>query len=878
VGSKDNPPDRRGLAHFLEHMLFLGTDRYPEPGEYQQFISDHGGQHNAYTADDNTNYFFDIDPGELEPALDRFSRFFVAPLLNEEYVAREKNAVDSEYRAYIRNEYRRMVDVVSQVANPDNPYLQFDVGNLASLSGDNLRDDVLGFYQEHYSANLMTLVVLGREDLDQLGRWVEDKFSPVPNRRFEERPTTEPLFRAGTLPLRLDIRPDKDIRELGLSFPLPDLTGYRYDKPMQYVGDVLGHEGEGSLYQFLREQGWAEALSAGMQLDYLGGAMFGVNVSLTPEGVKHVDDIIGYVFHTLALLRDGGITERRFRELQNIARLHFDFQQATDEVHYVRQLAVQLGDYEPADALIGPYLLRDYRPDVIASLLDQLVPGNMLVTLTAPEVETNLVTDLYRVEYAKQPVSVQMREQWTSATTDRIYLPLPNVFLPESTDRVAAAAPGAPRLLETRREVALWYGQSDLFELPRGTITVSLETPLAMRSARDAALNALFVALVSERLNPKVYPANLVDLNSAVIPSRRGVTVSISGLSDKQGELLGLVLDELVVEEFSPARFAILREQLVRGWRNAEREPPYQVLMQEQQHLLYVPWYSPAALADAAEMLAPADLAEFLREFHAGVNVVAMVYGNFTEADARSVADVIRDRFPRAAGDVDMGIGVVQLPSGKHYWRQLDLPHEDTAVVHYFQGASDSNRDRVLMGLTAQVLRPGYFNDLRTEQQFGYVVYASPMVLERTPGLVLVVQSPGRSADDIVSASWHFLQNSGDAIMAMTPAQFDQHRATLIELLTEPPRNIDEQAARFWDQLQQGYTGFDRNDQLVAALQALRLDEWQQFYRQRFTPEAGAELVLVSPGGRATGVIAAAASRVESALQFKTGVAVKKYP
>ncbi|MCW8884294.1 MAG: insulinase family protein, partial [Motiliproteus sp.] len=61
VGSGDDPEQRQGLAHFLEHMLFLGTGKYPKAGEYQAYISAHGGSHNAFTAYDRTNYFFDID-------------------------------------------------------------------------------------------------------------------------------------------------------------------------------------------------------------------------------------------------------------------------------------------------------------------------------------------------------------------------------------------------------------------------------------------------------------------------------------------------------------------------------------------------------------------------------------------------------------------------------------------------------------------------------------------------------------------------------------------------------------------------------------------------------------------------------------------------
>ena len=77
-GSGDDPKDRAGLAHFLEHMLFLGTERYPAADEYQRFISENGGGHNAYTALEH-NQFLDIDADKLDEALDRFSQFFTAP-------------------------------------------------------------------------------------------------------------------------------------------------------------------------------------------------------------------------------------------------------------------------------------------------------------------------------------------------------------------------------------------------------------------------------------------------------------------------------------------------------------------------------------------------------------------------------------------------------------------------------------------------------------------------------------------------------------------------------------------------------------------------------------------------------------------------------
>eukprot|EP00981_Chlorochromonas_danica_P009291 scaffold2602_cov177-Ochromonas_danica.AAC.12 len=96
VGSLADPAEAQGLAHFLEHMLFMGTEKYPVENAYSAFLNSHGGGSNAYTADENTVYFFDVLSDHFEEALDLFSTFFTCPLFTESGVMREIQAVDSE--------------------------------------------------------------------------------------------------------------------------------------------------------------------------------------------------------------------------------------------------------------------------------------------------------------------------------------------------------------------------------------------------------------------------------------------------------------------------------------------------------------------------------------------------------------------------------------------------------------------------------------------------------------------------------------------------------------------------------------------------------------------------------------------------------------
>ena len=230
VGSGADPRDRQGLAHFLEHMLFLGTVKYPQPGEYKDFITRHGGGDNAYTAYDETNYFFEIEASQLRPALDRFAQFFIAPLFTPDYVDRERQVVHSEYLGRRTDDRRRVYAAAQQAMNPAHPASTFAVGNLETLAdrpGSDVRQELIRFYERYYSANLMTLAVVGRESLDELEAFVRGHFSAIENRNvpgLEVQVTAVPPGQSSRPPGR-----GAGAREL---FPLVPLSHSRGAPPL----------------------------------------------------------------------------------------------------------------------------------------------------------------------------------------------------------------------------------------------------------------------------------------------------------------------------------------------------------------------------------------------------------------------------------------------------------------------------------------------------------------------------------------------------------------------------------------------------------------------------------------------------------------------
>ena len=220
TGTNNDPDEFPGLAHFLEHMLFLGTDKFPDAGDYQQFISNQAGSNNAFTAPEHTNYFFSLNPKALSPALDRFSRFFIAPTFDPDYVDREINAVHAEYQSKLRDPARLGFEATKQGLNPKHPFTRFGAGNLDTLKKPGLLEALKTFYENQYSANRMALVVLGEESLDDLETMVRERFADVPNYGLPNGAVNTPLFDRKRLPLVVQSKPETESRQLTLWYSL----------------------------------------------------------------------------------------------------------------------------------------------------------------------------------------------------------------------------------------------------------------------------------------------------------------------------------------------------------------------------------------------------------------------------------------------------------------------------------------------------------------------------------------------------------------------------------------------------------------------------------------------------------------------------------
>ncbi|MDX1754742.1 MAG: insulinase family protein [Marinobacter sp.] len=824
VGSGDDPRGREGLAHFLEHMLFLGTEKYPEPGEYQQFIKSHGGSHNAFTAFQDTNYFFDIQAQHLEPALDRFAQQFSAPLFTADLVERERRAVHSEFSSKIQEDGRRFYDAKKAAFNPEHPYTQFAVGNLTTLEDTEatpLRPDLVQFWQEHYSANRMTLVVYGPQSLDRLAAMVRPRFSAIDNRDLADEPIATPLMTDGQLPRQIEVAALRDIRSLNLMFPIPSQQPQYRTKPANYVSNLLGHEGPGSLFDVLKTQGWVEVLSAGTNTDTGQEAILEIAMELTPEGLANRERIIRLTFAYIDKIRNEGISRERFQEMRQLAEIGFRFQEQQQPVHKVMRLAMQMSRVAPEDVLRAPWMMEAYDPQGYRAVLDRLTPDNVVIAELSQRLsgEGHPRRPWYDTSYRITQLSPeQLAMAPEAALAGQLALPSANPFIPEQLELVSGPTMAKPVPLGTQNGLATWYARDTRFDTPKANIYLSLRSPVARATARNQVLASLLVDTLKTNVNAYAYPARLAGLNYKIYPHLRGITIRVGGYSDKLHVLLTRILSQFARPTLTEQRFEIARNNLLDRLRNKAQARPVEQTGEFVQTTLLEGAWSTDAKIQAAESVQFEDLQRFAREFRAQLDPVMLSHGNLTEASTLNIAQQLNAYLLDQSQHVSVPrSGVRELPAGETRVR-LEVHHPDTGYTLYLQGRNTGFAERARYRLLAQLIGAPFYEEIRTRRQMGYIVYATSFEMLETPAIGLVVQSPEQGGSDIDAAVQDFAADMAGRLAELSATELEREKQAVISHLLEQDRQLSDASERYWREIDRNNPRFDSRERLADAV------------------------------------------------------------
>ncbi|ODA31656.1 peptidase M16 [Veronia pacifica] len=883
VGHFCDPEDREGLAHFLEHMLFLGTEKYPTVGEFQSFISRHGGSNNAWTGTENTTFFFDIHHNYYGEALDRFGQFFSAPLFNAEAVEKERQAVDSEYKLKIQDDVRRIYQVQKETINPAHPFAKFSVGSIDTLADRDdktIRDELIEFYQQQYSANLMTAALISPLSLDDLEKAATHCFGSIPDHGKEPFRSPEPYVLPEQIGQMVIVEPLKEVRKLTLAFSLPENRHHYRIKPLSYIAHLLGYEGPGSLMSMLKNKGFINTLSAGGGISGSNFREFVISMSLTELGMSHIDDIVSYAFQTINLIKQQGLDEWRYAEKKAVQEMAFRFQEPSRPIDAVSHLVMNLMHYEPEDAMYGDYMMEGYDEELINTMLCHLSPDNLRLTLIAQGYQYDKFAKWYNTPYAVKPFSDAQKEKWQSAhISPALVMPEKNPFISYQLEPLPLEEPDqlTPQMIQELPGFRLWHCQDNEFRVPKGMIYVAVDSPHSVSSVENIVKSRVSVEMLLESINEDAYQAEIAGLSYNLYAHQGGFTLKLSGFNEKQHLLLALILEKFKGRSFKPERFDIIKTQLLRGWRNSAQNKPISQLYNAMTGILQPnnPPYS--ALIEALESLEVSELPPFIEKVMSELHVEMFVYGNWHRENTLSLAETIKDALrvdEQTYQESTRPLLLLHQAGSRSF--EFNCDHQDSAVMVYFQSHETGPENIALYTFAHHLMSSVFFNDLRTKQQLGYMVGSGNMPLNRHPGLIFYVQSPLAGPSVLIDAIDDFLNAFFMILLELSDAEFQQSKQGLIAQVEEPDANLRARSQRYWISIGNKDNEFSQRRKVADTLKNMQRSDMVRFIVNKLKPRTSDRLIMHScgsahpdqclndPKGKLTDVLAFRESRLES--------------
>ena len=849
VGLMFDPMDYQGMAHYLEHMLFMGTEAFPEVDAYMNFMSENGGSRNAYTWLDITNYMFEIKNSAYEGALDRFSHFFKTPLLDPEYIEKEKNAVNAEWSMRREMDYFGMFKLGRSFLG-DHAANRFLIGNLESLAdkpGSSLHSATVEFFDKYYSGNIMKVAMVSDRDLDQMEALARQYFADVPNKEVAEPVVTDQIDMVEAAGKLVHYVPLEDQRMLQMDFLIDANDDQFRVKPNQYLAYILGSEMPNTPAARLKELGWASSLGVMASPNGLGNyGTFSIQIDLTEAGMAQRSTIVDMVLGYIELLRTEGIDDRFASEFATSLANRFRFLEKTNDFAYVSQLAEAMQNYPTLHAIDAPYRFEGFDADAVASVMAQLTPERLNVWFVSKDEPATEEMHFYAGKFSVEPLTLSTStEQVALASANGLAMPALNTLLPESfaVDHPA----GEPVKVIATDNAEFWLQGSAIFpEQPKGFTQLQLNTSEQTKGPEAGVLSALWVDLYRQQQTTLLTEASIAGMNASVSPSF-GIQMTFSGFTDKQPELIKRSLEALRIEP-SEEEFIQAVDRFTRGLENSRFGFPVRQLFPAIRRLTQTGAFNQEDLLQAANAATLEALSGHIEQQLSTAYVRGYRFGNYSEEDVQSLADLIARVLPNRSGDTYTRAATYAPQPGSTLVYQENLPVEDLGMAYLFAAPKASIENVAKGELLAAHLSNRAFNQLRTEEQLGYAAGGFATQLGDHPMVGFYIQTPVKAPVAMLERFDDYRAEFASDLEALEQAEFESIKAGVLTDLTQPPKNLGEEAGPFLIDWNRERYNFDTRTRLIAAVEQVTLDAVRDYYAETVMTEEASRVLVQLKG------------------------------
>jgi insulysin len=812
IGSINEKKNYMGLAHFLEHMLFLGSKKYPEENYFDKMVKKGGGSMNAYTDIFETVYYFDILNDNLEHALDVFSRFFIDPKFDKNSVDKELNAINSEHMKNINNDMWRINQVIKNVSKKDSQFNTFSTGNLKTLDKPDVREKMIRFYNEYYCSDNMSVTLISNLPVSKLEKIFNPIFSNIPNKESKKKELIKPFFNMKSMKDYQVLSLNK-INEIMYIFELPTADVFKYNHLISVITDVITSKKEGSLNNYLKKKKLIDNIS----IYYSNEGIFRIMITMNHfdnDKINKINSYVKYFCNNLYKLNWDEIMNFH----QNLYKFNFNYNQNKNPLDIAIEIGLNLFDYTKDNIYAGSKLIKKFDDIQITKFIKKELKFSKCFIIYINDkfkFKDPFVDKYYKTEYDSYELKVSSKKFNLSFTSNVEILKQEPKIIKNLKDKI-------PKKINN-----IWFGSTSKYDEPNVYGYIYFDFSDYFKTTKDNLLCMILSGILNENIKKKYedYINIGYSFNFSFIEMYKTLCLSFTGLNSGFKLFFEEILSFLKSIKIDKNDFEIMIDRAKKNISNEKNLSPWWYLDSNINSYYYDHVYTSEDYLKELKNITILDVKKLSKILYRKSKIQIFMFGNYEKENIPSI-DYLKSKLKKKIKPIKF--------EAKELEKEMIIKHpnkkETNNLLQYTYTIGEFSEEKISKLLLLQsIIENPIYDFLRTKNQLGYLVKSILRNTNYHYTINLKVQSE-KKLDFIEDKMKAFLQMFTKLLNNMISKDFNQWKKTLIEELSKEDVSLYNYFDKYRNEILSNTVYFNRIDNIIKEVKKVEHKDLVKFY------------------------------------------------
>lgn len=852
VGQFQDPANQQGLAHYLEHMIFMGSEKHPEPNALMKLVKGNNGFLNAMTEAEQTTYYLKIANSQFEKALSMLSSSIQTPLFNQIYAEKEINAIDAEWSAAKESDGFAMLRTNALTSAKSHPMRQLGIGNLTTLKNkknSNLQAELKAFHQQYYSANIMKLAIVGNQSLSELAKLAEKYFATVENKNVVRPLTNLASFKKNNLKKQIFLQTKVKNDSLILQFPMASNQNQWAKKPNKFVQYMLSSEEDGALIDVLKSKGLIEAMQVDINSNLYGadGAIL-IYFVLTEEGKSNKNKIISTFFNYVNLIKNKGITQNYAKELQFILKNQFDDFQTPDALNLAVTFSRQMLDIPVVDVLQHSSYFPTFDKKSIEDVMAYMSPKNLRLWHISDHEQTDTNLVYAKGSYRIGDISKDQFNQWQQSEIS-IVLPKLMKIENDNTEFQLSDTLIKPTKVVDKHGLQAWLMHSQYHKDRQGVLGITLQNSLFQQDVKHHVMTNILLTILSKKLQRMAVKAGQRDqVYIGGSQNKYGdIAFNFAGKTIRHTKYVKKLFNVFNTVEITQKDFDNALKLYIENTLNVDEQP----LHNQAGHYFSIVtkvspfiWHTTDKIA-TANRISLTELEAFHQRILTNSFVDIFAFGHYDDTTVKNIATEVQTILGINKDNYKLKhLPLYQPKSATLLSKKVDIKQDNVMLKDTYVYPKISRKISTQLQLLNKLFESQLFKELRTNKQLAYEIGSYQEDIHQYPAFSLFIQSSNTDLQALKEYFIGFLFQFEQKLKATDENVITQIKHNMINAIEQKPENIYVESQRYFIDWLEQRDNYDTNEKIVNILKATNKSDLINLYSDMLLEGNSANIMI----------------------------------